>query len=205
MVLDEGDGLAQFERWAGALTSVAPCTPAPVLVPGGQTLDVASLGDADAVLVCGDLTPAYAAALAPAAADLAAWLLVGPRPYAGFSAGAAIAAGDAIVGGWIVDGMPVCPGDAAEDLAEVVAVPGLGLVPFAVDVHAAQWGTLNRLVAAVGAGRVASGFAIDEDTALAVDGALGTVSGLGRVHGVSAAEGGVLVRSWSAGQVIELA
>jgi len=73
-----------------------------------------------------------------------------------------------------------------------------------IDRHAER-DTLNRLVAAVRAGRVTSGFAIDEDTLLRLDGTTGTVGGLGRVHGVSGAEGGVLVRSWSAGEIIELA
>ena len=44
--------------------------------------------------------------------------------------------------------------------------PGLGLVPFAVDVHATQWGTLTRLVHAVDAGLVAEGWAVDNGTVL---------------------------------------
>ena len=56
---------------------------------------------------------------------------------------------------------------------------GLGLVDLAVDVHAAQWGTLTRLVAATEAGMVRGGVAIDEHTALVVgEGAL-TVLGRG--------------------------
>ena len=43
-----------------------------------------------------------------------------------------------------------------EDLDDVVPRPGLGLVGFAVDVHAAQWGTVGRLVHAVCAYRVES-------------------------------------------------
>ena len=66
VVLDEGDGTEQFGRWAGALSTAGPCDPVPVLVAEGGALDVGALGDADAVLVCGGLTPAYAAALAPA-------------------------------------------------------------------------------------------------------------------------------------------
>src|SRR5689334_12047484 len=57
VVLDEGDGTEQFGRWAGALSTAGPCDPVPVLVPEGGTLDVAALADADAVLVCGGLTP----------------------------------------------------------------------------------------------------------------------------------------------------
>ncbi len=186
-------------------------------MPLGGQLDVGTLGAANAVLVCGGLTPAYADALGPAADELAEWLVAGPRPYAGFSAGAAIAAGSALVGGWRVDGVPVCPADAGEDLDEVTVVPGLGLVSLAVDVHAAQWGTVNRMVAAVRSGRVSAGLAIDEDTMIAVDGRSILVAGLGHVHGIGPRrppESGdeeaepdrpvVEVRSWSAGEVIDL-
>jgi hypothetical protein len=71
VIVDDGDGSAQFDRWAGALSATATCTPLPVLVPAGETLDVSALGDADALLVCGGHTPSYAAALVPAADALA--------------------------------------------------------------------------------------------------------------------------------------
>ena len=199
VVLDEGDGPEQFLRWSGALQSVAPCAPFPVLVPLDGRLDVAQLGDADALLVCGGLTPAYADALAPAAAGVRDWLTTRSRPYAGFSAGAAVAAERAVVGGCLQGCVPVCPGDAGEDLDEVTVVDGLGLVPLAVDVHAAQWGTLGRLAAAVAAGTVGRGVALDEDTLLTVDGTRATVSGLGRAHVVEPAGSGVTVRSLGAG------
>ncbi len=85
-----------------------------------------------------------------------------------FSAGAAVAARRAVVGGWLVDGVPVCPDETGEDLDEVEVRAGLGLVPFAVDVHAAQWGTLPRLVSAVARGEVPYGVAVDENTLLTV-------------------------------------
>lgn len=200
VVLDEGDGAQQFSRWAEALAATAPCRPVPVLVPEGGRLDVAGLGDAAGLLVCGGLTPAYAAALAPVAGELRDWLADGPRPYAGFSAGAAVAAADALVGGWRDGEVPVCPPDAGEDLDQVTVTAGLGLVPFTVDVHATQWGTLPRLLAAVRRGAVARGVALDEDTALLVDGDEMTVQGLGRVHVVLPATEGALVRSVGAGQ-----
>lgn len=203
LVLDEGDGPEQFARWQGALQATAPCAPVPVLVPEGGRLDVGALPAADALLVCGGLTSAYAAALSPAAAELRGWLAEGGRPYAGFSAGAAVAAERAVVGGWLHEGRPVCPEDAAEDLEEVEPVTGLGLVPFAVDVHAAQWGTLGRLVAAVGAGLVPAGVALDEGALLTVRGPLVQVGGTGRAHLVRPApDGGALVRSFVAGQVV---
>lgn len=139
VVLDEGDGAEQFERFARALRAAGPCKPEPVLVPLGGRLDVAALDGADALLVCGGLTPAYARALVPVAGQLRRWLAEGNRAYAGFSAGAAVAAHRAVVGGWRQDGVQVCPDDAGEDLDEVTVVAGLGLVPYAVEVHCAQW------------------------------------------------------------------
>jgi cyanophycinase len=182
VMVDEGDGIEQFGRWRDALVSVARCRPAPVLVPRGSPLALADLDGADGLLVCGGLTPAYAGALAPVAEQVRAWLAAGNRPYAGFSAGAAVGAAAAVVGGWLQDGTPVCPEDAAEDLEELTVTAGLGLVPFAVDVHCSSWGTLPRLVAAVRARQVPWGVALDEDTALTVrDGHARTV-GLGRAY-----------------------
>ena len=67
--------------------------------------------------------------------------------------------------------LAVCGEEAGEDLDLVQPRPGLGLVPFAVDVHATQWGTLTRLIHAVALGLVAEGVAIDEGTCLEVHGA----------------------------------
>ena len=192
VVVDEdGRGMEQFARWRDALAAVARCSPAPVLVPSGSPLSPAELEGADALLVCGGLTPAYADAVVPVAEQVRSWLASADRPYAGFSAGAAVAAVTAVVGGWLQDGVPVCPLDAAEDLDAVAVAPGIGLVPFAVDVHCSSWGTLPRLIAAVRGNQVASGVALDEDTALTVrDGHAETV-GLGRAYVVQA-DGGRL-------------
>jgi cyanophycinase len=153
-----------------------------VTVPAGRSFDPALLGRADALLVGGGLTPAYQQALAPVHAVLPALLRDGAMPYAGFSAGAAVASRHALVGGWTSGGVAVCPRDAAEDLDEIEVRPGLGLVPFTVDVHAAQWGTLSRLVEAVRRGDVPYGVAIDEDTRLTVHEGRAEVSGLGAAH-----------------------
>jgi len=154
LVVDEGDGAEYFDRFATHLATVAPVRALPVLVPvDGGTFDPSTLEEADGLLVCGGLTPAYASVLGPAAAAVREWLAAG-RPYAGMSAGAAVAAARAVVGGYLWQGRVVCPPDTAEDLDELTVVDGLGLVPFAVDVHAAQWGTLGRLTTAVGAGLV---------------------------------------------------
>lgn len=208
LVADEGDGdgAAQFDRFAALLRSAGPCRPVPVLVPLGAELRVAALAGADALLVCGGLTPAYAALLGPVTAEVRAWLAEADRPYAGFSAGAAVAAARAVVGGWRVDGVPVCPDDAAEDLDELTITDGLGLVPFAVDVHCAQWGTLPRLIAAVRANPGLTGVALDENTMLAhPDGPdqPSAVSGLGQAWLVRATPDGVAVTSRRAGQRID--
>ena len=104
-----------------------------------------------------------------------------------------MASARAIVGGWRLDGREVCAEEAGEDLDELAVRDGLGLVPFAVDVHATQWGTLTRLVHAVGAGLVDDGWAIDEGTALIVDERSVRVEGLGGAYRVAPRPGGVAV------------
>jgi cyanophycinase len=74
-----------------------------------------------------------------------------------------------------------------------------------VDVHAAQWGTLGRLCAAVAAGLVASGVAIDENTAVVVVSGSASVVGAGAAHVVLPAGDGVSVRAVSAGADLPLA
>ncbi|MGW3459815.1 hypothetical protein ACWDE9_09545 [Streptomyces olivaceoviridis] len=203
LILDEGDGAAQFERYAAALRKAGPpCTPVPLLVPlGGRFEPEAALDGIDGLLVCGGLTPAYQDALVDSLERLPALLAARGMPYAGFSAGAAVAARRAVVGGWLLDGVPVCPEETGEDLAEIEVRPGLGLVPFSVDVHAAQWGTLARLVAAVARGHAPYGVAVDENTLLTVGDGEARVTGAGRVHVVRPApEAGVAVRAYGAGE-----
>jgi len=155
----------------------------------GSFLDPAVLDDIDGLFVGGGPMPEYHASLEPAYPRLRE-LVRGGLPYAGFSAGAAIAGTTAIVGGWLVDGVPVCPEESNEDLGPVTVVDGLGFVEGAVDVHAAQWGNVSRLVASVGAGLVPSGIALDECTTLLPD---GDVAGAGRVWRVSREGDGVVV------------
>ncbi|MGW3266321.1 hypothetical protein [Streptomyces sp. NPDC001056] len=205
LIVDEGDGGAQFERYARALRKAAgpACVPVPLLIPlGGRFEPESALAGIDGLLVCGGLTPAYQEAFAGCLERLPRMLAARGIPYAGFSAGAAVAARRAVVGGWLVDGVPVCPEETGEDLTEVEVRAGLGLVPFAVDVHAAQWGTLPRLVAAVGRGDVPYGVAVDENTLLSVADGKAGVTGAGRVHVVRPDEkgdGGVVVRAYGAG------
>ncbi|MER6410652.1 Type 1 glutamine amidotransferase-like domain-containing protein [Streptomyces humidus] len=202
VLVDEGDGTGQFDRYDVALRRAGACTPVPLLLPVGKRFDggalAEDLADVDGVIVCGGLTPAYQEAFAAGAGEA---LAARGLPYAGFSAGAVVAAQDAVVGGWLVDGVPVCPPDAAEDLEEVEVRPGLGLVPFGVDVHAAQWGTSGRLAAVVAGGRLAHGVAVDEDTLVEVADGRARVAGLGRAHSLRPAPGGgVVVRSYGHGE-----
>ena len=183
---------SSFSTRATASTSTAPASSArsgwladvePVVVPVrlGDQLNVDDLAEADGLLVGGGLTPEYAASLVPVRDDLIRWLVERGAPYAGFSAGAAIAAAHAVVGGWRHHGRPICPEHAGEDLEEVAVVAGLGLVPFTVEVHADAWETTPRLRAAIadlGEGHV--GYALDEDTALIVQGDKLTTIGRGR-------------------------
>jgi cyanophycinase len=172
VLLDEGDGVEAYgERFVHALRSAGDVEPFAVPIPLGGRLNIDDLADADGLLVGGGLTPEYAKSVVPVREELIRWLLERGAPYAGFSAGAAIAAADAVVGGWRHHGRPICPEDAGEDLGEVTVVAGLGLVPFTVEVHADAWETTPRLRAAIadlGEGRV--GYALDEDTALIVHG-----------------------------------
>lgn len=131
----------------------------------GEVFTAAAIEDAEGIFVGGGLTPAYRGAFAGVAAQVREQVFAGV-PYLGFSAGAAIASERALIGGYLLAGAAVCDEHAGEELDEVMVVDGLGLVPFCVDVHAAQWGTVSRLIAAADAGLIESGFAIDEHTAV---------------------------------------
>lgn len=101
VILDEGegDGERQFARYDEALRSAGDCTPVPVLMPIGARFDVGAAADVDGLLVCGGLTPAYQDAFADCLDRLPRLLAERRIPYAGFSAGAALAARAAVVGG----------------------------------------------------------------------------------------------------------
>jgi cyanophycinase len=149
-------------------------------VGAGETFATSVLNDVDGLVVAGGRTPDYADALLPLV-DQVRLLVADGLPYLGFSAGAMLASDRALLGGWRIGGVEVCPEDASEGLDEVELVAGLGLVDLVVDVHAVQAGTLARLVAATEAGFVQAGLAIDEDTVLTVgEGAL-EVRGSGSV------------------------
>lgn len=177
------------ERFAAPLRSVGAHVVVRV-VDEGQAFAEDALDGADGIAVGGGLTPAYRDACAALAASVRS-LVASGVPYLGFSAGSAIAAGRALLGGYRLDGVEVGDEGAAEELDELTVAEGIGLVPFSIDVHAAQWGTLSRLVAAVEADLVSEGYAIDEHTAVVVRGEEIEVVGAGAAWHVAR---GVTVR-----------
>lgn len=187
--LGDDEGPVAF---AGAFERVGPAQPVVSTVAEGAVFASAVLSDIDGLVVGGGLTPAYLAAIQPLIDEVR--LLVGDGlPYLGYSAGAMIAADRAIVGGWRLDGVPVCPAETGEDLDEVTVAEGIGLVDLAVDVHAAQWGTLGRLVAATESGLVEGGVAIDEATVLVVNDDGLRIAGAGNVWRVLDDPAGIVV------------
>ena len=157
-------------------------------------IDLSSFSTAHGILVCGGHTPAYLAALAPLATDIRRLVAEGVS-YLGYSAGAAIAADEAIIGGWRIGGVPVAPEESGEGLDEVTFEAGLGLVDLTIEAHAAQWGLVALCAASIEAGLAERILAVDEDTVLKVgEGAL-EILGSGSVWQLTAGEGGVTVSS----------
>ncbi|WP_253259764.1 peptidase S51 [Subtercola boreus] len=192
ILVRDGDGPATYAELLAGLTTITELQPVPILAPEGVAIDASGLAEVDGILVWGGSTPAYRDSIAPAFGEIRRQVAAGV-PYLGFSAGAAIAADGALLGGWTIGDVPVCPEDASEELDDVTFGEGLGLIDLAVDVHAAQWGTLARLVAATEAGLTDGGIAIDEHTVLIVgDGPL-RVIGRGSVWTVTDDDGSVRV------------
>lgn len=151
---------------------------------------------ASGVFVCGGLTPAYYEALCIDRSWLD-FLRENEIPYAGFSAGASVAGSEAIVGGWRRSrggkNVEIANENAGEDLELLDVRRGLALVPFAVDVHATQWGTLSRLIHAVDAGLAPEGWAIDENTMLEATGGETKIRGAGNAYQVRQAAGKISI------------
>lgn len=139
------------------------------------------------LFVCGGVTPAYHRALCNDLSWLA-YLQETGVPYGGTSAGAAIAADNAIVGGWQATRQAqtrdILFVGASEGVDPLTVKQGLGIVPFTVDVHASQMGTLTRLIHAVELGLVDEGWGIDENTMLLINGRNHTIHGQGHCYRV---------------------
>lgn len=167
VVLFDREGSSEYflPAYLAPLQSRLPCDVAPTLLRTGEPADPAAFDDVDGIVVGGGPTPEYLAGLLGSAAAIRAAAAAGV-PYLGFSAGAMIAPQRALVGGYRIRGTEVCSVECSEGLDELDVRDGLGLVPFAVDVHAAQAGTLSRAVGAVAEGLVDRAVAVDENTAL---------------------------------------
>jgi len=189
------DSLEYHERYVATLALAGEHELLVTRVPFGAECPAETLEGIDGLLVGGGPTPEYHRALSPLYPRIKDLVARG-LPFAGFSAGAALGATTAIIGGWRVNDVAVCPEETNEDLGPVTVVPGIGLIEGAVDVHAAQWGTLSRLVAAVDAQMVPGGVAIDECTMLMVGGPKRVAVGAGQVWQVRPAADGVSVTLW---------
>jgi cyanophycinase len=203
LLVRDGDDPSDAYRtgYPASFTAVGACEPIVALIetaPGEDAVfDSAVLNDIDGLVIGGGMTPAYLAAVEPIMEEIRL-LVADGLPYLGFSAGAMIAADRALVGGWRIGGVEICPEGASEGLDEVELREGLGLVDLTIDVHAVQAGTLARLIASAEAEFVTAGLAIDEDTALVVgEGAL-EVRGTGSVWRVMAGEESVAVATMGA-------
>lgn len=124
-----------------------------------------SINQFDALVVGGGPTPAYHSALRPVFAEIRGMVDSG-CPYLGFSAGAMIAGDQAVLGGYRTGEADVCPADWSEGLDEITLDAGIGIVPGAIEVHAAQAGTLGRPIQIVLRQQARVAVALDEDTAL---------------------------------------
>mgnify|MGYP000029125937 CR=1 FL=1 len=167
IVLFDREGSSEYflPAYLEPLQDRMACDVTPVLLRTGEPADPAAFAGVDGIVVGGGPTPEYLAGLLGAAATIRAAAADGV-PYLGFSAGAMIAPRRALIGGYRIRGVEVCAEECSEGLDELEVRGGLGLVPFAVDVHAAQAGTLSRAVGAVAAGLADRAVAIDENTAL---------------------------------------
>ena len=178
VIAEEGETAVQesWQAYSSIFTAVG--VPEEKLVPlfasptSPLTYEMVAQAKPSGLFVCGGMTPSYHQAIG-AGRSWTAYLQETDIPYGGTSAGAAIAASQAILGGWQAarDGQvrEILFMGAGEGIDPLTVRPSLGLVPFAVDVHASQMGTLTRLIHAVESGLVAEGWAIDENTMLVLD------------------------------------
>lgn len=160
------------------------------------------------VFVGGGCTPLYQTLLC-ANTSWVDYLREKHIPYAGFSAGAAIAARQAIVGGWQIHreqrAIGILDADFGESLTTLEVRAGLGLVPFAVDVHASQWGTLTRLMQVVEMELTEDGWTVDENTLLSFEDGRIEIRGLGYAYHVHRQAADTLtVKLYRAGAVLQI-
>nr|WP_218870481.1 peptidase S51 [Herbiconiux flava] len=192
VLVRDGDAPEKYAELVSAFELLGKIEPVAVLAPENAPIAPAAFADVDGIVVWGGLTPAYRQSLEPSFLELRR-LVASGVPYLGFSAGAAIVAERAIVGGWKIDEVEIGAEEASEDLEQLTVAEGLGLIDLAVDVHAAQWGSVSRLIAATEAGLVDGGVAIDEHTGLVIGEGPLWVVGRGSVWKVTPDSGSVRV------------
>lgn len=193
VIAEEGETAVQesWQAYSGIFTAVGVArkqlVPLFVTPSNPLTYEMVAQAKPSGLFVCGGMTPTYHQAIG-AEISWTTYLRESQIPYGGTSAGAAIASSQAILGGWqaIRHGKvrEIMFVGAGEGLDPLTVRTGLGLVPFAVDVHASQMGTLTRLIHAVESGLIAEGWAIDENTMLVVDGRTFHIHGQGHCYHV---------------------
>lgn len=198
VLVRDGDGPEKFVELSAVFGTLGKVDPIAVLAPEGAPIDASLFDDVDGIVVWGGLVPAYRDSLAGAFETIRTRVSAGV-PYFGFSAGAALASEAALLGGWKIGEVQICPPEAAEEIEQVTLSEGIGLLDTTVEVHAAQWGTVGRLIAATEAGVADGGVAIDEHTVL-IAGADGLkVTGSGSVWSVTRDSGSVRVSTLGVG------
>ncbi len=204
ILLDEEERDEYFARSAAAFAALGADHVFPVFVSPERPLQHSDVRDAAGILVGGGLTPEYHDAIVPAAGSWLREMVENGTPYAGFSAGAMIAPEAGIIGGWKLrqgsTDLAICSEDVSEDEEYLDIRPGIGLVAFAVDVHASQYGTPTRLRHAVKSGQVPQGWAVDEDTAIEVADGRVTVHGPGSAYHARTEGDSLIVRIYGNGE-----
>lgn len=194
------DSHEQFLRFFRAFESVGlnSADAFEIIASAEKPLTIENLSEIQptGIFVCGGLTPVYYDALCRDKSWLE-YLFENKIPYCGFSAGASVAGEKAIIGGWrreinnrIVE---IADENAGEDLDLLEVRNGLNLAPFAVEVHATQWGTLSRFIHAIDANPGSRGWAIDENTMLEIIKGEVKIRGAGNAYRVSRMHGKITV------------
>lgn len=184
---------------------------ATLVLSEGQSLTVEMLAEQQptGLFVWGGLTPLYQEILCQDQGWVQ-YLKDHDVVYGGFSAGVMIVAEKAIVGGWKLPigdrEYAILDDELAEDLELLDVRKGLNFVPFSLDTHASQWGTITRLLHAIEQELVPNhGWAIDDSTMLEVD-SQGKVKvwGFGQAYLVSrSGEGKIQIEIFRDGMVVE--
>ncbi len=198
-----------YSFYAEALqASGLPVSSFPVIISKERPLKAEELAQATGLFVGGGVTPHYQDLCCAGETLGVIQQAARQMPYLGFSAGAAIGPERALVGGWAIERegkqVQVCFPGAGEGLKQLEARPGLGLIPFSVDVHASQWGTTNRMIHAVDTGLVTEGWAIDENTCVEVFRGGARVYGGGSVYRLRREAGALRLEVLAAGAVVKV-